>query len=170
MARPRKQIDQGVVERLANRQASDRMIAAVVGCSARTLKRRFGRHLPLWRECGKTKIINAQWDAMERGNIVAAIFLGKQYLGQADKQEVTATVIEAPANPLAAYTNDPNLLDRALKLEEDFTNAISTDAPTLPFVSGANRHSGLGLSAPPPAPPAGGNGTPHKRDGEPPGD
>ncbi len=150
MARPRKQIDRAIVERLANRQASSPMIAAVVGCSTRTLKRRFGRHLPLWREAGKTKIIDAQWDAMERGNVVAAIFLGKQHLGQADQAQLKVDSTEVPFDPVAAYANKPELLQRSLDLERDAYDASqlvdASDArpARLPGVEVSAAHSGPG--------------------------
>ncbi len=159
MARPRKQIDQAIVERLANRQASSPMIAAVVGCSTRTLKRRFGRHLPLWREAGKTLIINAQWEAMERGNLIAAIFLGKQYLGQAEKHEIDATLAVVPDDPMAAYQGDADLLQRSLQLERDFA-----DATALALNAGS---PGLSrLAVPPPPPRAGGNSNGHADPGD----
>ena len=157
MARPKKQIDREIVQRLAERQASNRMIAAVVGCSARTLARRFGRHLPLWRECGKTRIIDKQWEAMEKGNIVMLIWLGKQHLGQKDKSEIDTTITLLPENPIEAYRQDAELLERALTLEKDLTNA--TTAPLNTRSADLPR-----LAVPPPPPSVGGNGngTPHK--------
>lgn len=158
MARPRKQIDQAIVERLANRQASDRMIAAVVGCSARTLKRRFGRHLPLWRECGKTLIINAQWEAMERGNVIAAIFLGKQYLGQSEKVNAAVEIMPIPYDPIAVFASNPELREKALQQERDIADAqarLALDARPAGFPR-------LAVPKPPPSSGAGGNGTADK--------
>lgn len=154
MARPKKQIDRDVVERLANRQCPTSEIAAVVGCAVNTLKRRFGRHLPLWRERGKEIIRSKQWQAMEKGNTVMLIWLGKQYLNQADKAKIDLAA--EPFDPLTAYAGNPDLRERALQLERDTHDANQALAP---FDAGENRISGPGALAVPTAPPkVGGNG------------
>jgi hypothetical protein len=38
---------------------------------------------------GKTRLRHMQWEAAEKGNVAMMIWLGKQHLGQAEKQEVT---------------------------------------------------------------------------------
>ncbi len=56
--RPRLRIDQGAVRQLASVGFSDHEIAATVGCSAKTLRRRFAEPLRLGRArlSGSTKI------------------------------------------------------------------------------------------------------------------
>ncbi len=165
MGRPKKQIDRAVVEQLANRQASAPMIAAVVGCSTRTLKRRFGRHLPLWREAGKTRIITAQWEAMENGNITMAIFLGKQHLAQAERINAAVETNITVGDPTKAFVKDQALMGRGLQFEEELADATESD--TIPFEPGANRIQGLEVPETPPTAPAGGNGTLDKSGQEP---
>ena len=154
MARPRKQIDRAIVERLANRQCPTSEIAAVVGCAVNTLKRRFGRHLPLWREAGKEIIRSKQWEALEKGNTVMLIWLGKQYLGQRDKSEIDTTVTLLPDDPIAAYRANPALLDRALQLEKELADAATTTHHARPVVLPR-----LAVPQAPPSPGANGNGT-----------
>ncbi len=157
MGRPKKQIDRAIVERLANRQCPMTEIAAVVGCAVNTLKRRFGRHLPLWREAGKQIIRSKQWEAMEKGNTVMLIWLGKQYLGQADKQELSVETTEVPYDPITVFAENPTLRDRALQQEKDIADAqvaLAVDPRAASFPR---------MAVPPPPPSAGGNGngTPH---------
>ncbi len=148
MARPKKQIDRDIVERLAQRHCTTVEIAAVMGCSVDTIKRRFARHLPLWREAGKTTIRSKQWEAMEKGNTVMLIWLGKQYLGQADN--VARELPEEPFDPVAAYATNPELRDRALQLERDIydankaVGAVDTGQARVPGVAVPAPHSGNG--------------------------
>ena len=149
MARPKKQIDRAIVERLANRQCPTSEIAAVVGCAVNTLKRRFGRHLPLWREAGKNVIRSKQWEAMEKGNTTMLIWLGKQYLGQADQAKIETT--QKPFDPITLYANDPELRDRALQLERDIANA-DADKALGTLDAGTDRIQGLAVPPTPPDP------------------
>ncbi len=165
MGRPKKDIDLAMVKQMARVQCSLREIAAEVGCDEKTLRNRFSAEIASARDCGKSRLRRLQFAAANKGSVPMLMFLGKQWLGQAEKVNAAVDVTAVPYDPLKIYAGDPKLLERALKLEEDMTNATSTDAPTLPFDPGANRHSGLGLSTTPPTPPAGGNGTPDKSDG-----
>jgi hypothetical protein len=170
MARPKKDIDLAVVKRMATHQCSNVEIAAAVGCDESTIRARFPDELASWRELGKTHLRDMQWRSACKGNVPMQIFLGKQCLGQSEHVTAEVEVTAKPVNPLELYADHPDLLERQLQLEEDITNASSADAATLPFQPGASRHSGLGLPTAPSAPPAGGNGTPHESDGQPPGD
>ena len=70
--RPLKDIDGRMVNRLAGIGYTVEEIAGVMNCSVDTLRR--------W-----------QYNAARRGNVTMQIWLGKQFLGQKDRNEVTVT-------------------------------------------------------------------------------
>jgi hypothetical protein len=84
MARPQKLIDVKQVEELAAIDCTYEEMAAVLDCSTKTLKRRFGPLIEKGRESGKTSLRRAQFKAAIGGNVTMLIWLGKQRLGQAD--------------------------------------------------------------------------------------
>jgi hypothetical protein len=90
MARPRLQIDEKQLFALARIQCTLPEIAAVLGCSTRTLR---GRFLPLikkGRQEGKASIRRIQYKLATEGNPTMAIWLGKQLLGQTDRHDHTS--------------------------------------------------------------------------------
>ena len=89
--RPKKEIDYGVVEKLANIQCTQEEIAGVLNLSVRTLQRdeEFCRIYKKGQENGKMSLRRIQYKLAEK-NASMAIFLGKQYLGQRDNVEVKA--------------------------------------------------------------------------------
>lgn len=92
MGRPRKKIDADQVGTLARIGCTYSEIGAVVGCSTDTLKRRFADHIEKAREHGKSSLRHAQWQKALEGNPTMLIWLGKQELGQRDRQDVDTTV------------------------------------------------------------------------------
>lgn len=88
MARPLLDIDAVEVEKLAAMYCTMKEIAAFFDCSVDTLENRFSDVIAKGREKGKSKLRRLQWQSAEKGNIVMQIWLGKQILGQSDKQEV----------------------------------------------------------------------------------
>jgi AraC-like DNA-binding protein len=93
MARPRKLIDPEQVSTLAKIHCTYEEIAAVVGCSTDTLKRRFADCIQKGREEGKASLRRAQFKTALGGNATMQIWLGKQHLGQADdKREKDSAV------------------------------------------------------------------------------
>lgn len=88
MARPRKVIDPAVVETLAKIHCTYDEIAAVVGCSTDTLKRRFADRIEKGREEGKASLRRMQFKKALDGNPTMLIWLGKQHLGQKDGQVI----------------------------------------------------------------------------------
>lgn len=86
MARPKKQIDYALVEKLAHIQCTQEEIASILELSVRTLQRdeEFCRLYKKGQEDGKRSLRRTQFDIAEKGNASMAIFLGKQYLGQKD--------------------------------------------------------------------------------------
>jgi len=92
MARPKKHIDENLVEKLAKVGCSNESIAIQVGCSVDTLTRRYAELLQKSREGLKTQLRIWQLEAAKKGNVAMLIWLGKQMLGQTEKIEQTSEV------------------------------------------------------------------------------
>ena len=90
--RPKKEIDYATVEKLANIQCTQTEIASFLGISARTLQRdeEFLKIYQKGQENGKMSLRRIQYKLAEK-NTTMAIWLGKQYLGQKDVIEASAT-------------------------------------------------------------------------------
>lgn len=94
MARPRKPIDQKQFEKLCALQCTEEEIASVLDVCTdtleawckRTYKKRFSEVFREKRNVGKVSLRRNQMKLSET-NPTMAIWLGKQYLGQRDKQE-----------------------------------------------------------------------------------
>jgi len=102
----RKEIDYELLERLATIQCTDKEIIACLKVGTQLFYDRMKKDQKFidainnGREEGKMSLRRRQWDiAMNGGNagIGMCIFLGKQYLGQRDKQETDVNVKE-PSN------------------------------------------------------------------------
>ena len=92
MARPKKyNIDTDQVEKLAGLGCTNIEIASFFKCSETTLTRNYGVNLEKGRDEGKIRLRQYQWKAAKAGNVAMLIWLGKQLLGQTDKQEITTT-------------------------------------------------------------------------------
>jgi hypothetical protein len=87
MARPKKDIDEETVRKLAAIDCSYAEIAAVVGCDPSTLTRRFAQVIEKGREDGCASLKRKQFEVAQSGNPTMLIWLGKQRLGQKDQQE-----------------------------------------------------------------------------------
>jgi hypothetical protein len=92
VARPRAKIDPDQLEALAKIQCSNAEISAVLKVSLNTLERRFGDRIRALRETGKASLRRSQFQQAMKGNTTMLVFLGKQYLGQTDKQTVDQTI------------------------------------------------------------------------------
>lgn len=90
--RPKKEIDMAAVEKLALIQCTQEEIAEFLGVSVRTLQRNkeFCRVYKKGIDSGKMSLRRLQWKAAEKGNVVALIWLGKQYLGQSESPQELA--------------------------------------------------------------------------------
>jgi hypothetical protein len=87
--RPKLEIDGDLVEKLAGIGCPNKEIAAIVGCSVDTLDRNFAEVIAKGRENGKTRLRKKQIEVALAGNVTMLIFLGKNMLGQSDKQEIS---------------------------------------------------------------------------------
>lgn len=87
--RPKKVIDYETVEKLASIMCTQEEIASFLDISTRTLQRNkeFCRIYKKGLESGKMSLRRSQFN-MAQTNTTMAIWLGKQYLGQTDKNEV----------------------------------------------------------------------------------
>ena len=88
MGRPKKVIDYETVERLATIMCTQEEIANFLDMSVRTLQRdeEFSRIYKKGLDKGKMSLRRKQFN-MADSNPTMAIWLGKQYLEQRDKQE-----------------------------------------------------------------------------------
>ena len=92
MARPKKyNIDTEQVEKLAGLGCTNTEIASFFGCSPDLIEKSYSEYLVKGRETGKIRLRQLQMRAAEKGNVAMLIWLGKQMLGQTDKQEITTT-------------------------------------------------------------------------------
>lgn len=93
--RPRLEVDLDLASRLASIMCTGEEIADVLQVSYKTVERRveeetglgFGEWIKRHQAVGKSSLRRMQWKTAENGNVTMQIWLGKQYLGQADKVE-----------------------------------------------------------------------------------
>ena len=97
MARPKKyDIETEEVEKLASYGCTNIEIASFYGCTESLLRKSYSEFLTKGREKGKIRLRQAQWrlalgDKKTPPNATMLIWLGKQILGQTDKQEIEVT-------------------------------------------------------------------------------
>ena len=92
MARPKKyNIDTEQVEKLAGLGCSNTEIASFFDVGEHVIRKSYAEFLEKGRDKGKIRLRQWQMKAAERGNVAMLIWLGKQMLGQSDKQEITTT-------------------------------------------------------------------------------
>ncbi|MGR3179857.1 MAG: hypothetical protein ACUZ8E_17595 [Candidatus Anammoxibacter sp.] len=94
-------IDWAIVESLCKIQCTDEEVAQVIGICVNTLSNRTKKEFGMtyqeyslrFRKEGTSSIRRAQYKAaVHKGNPTMLIWLGKQYLGQSDKAEVSHDV------------------------------------------------------------------------------
>ena len=90
MARPKKyDIDKTQVEKLASYGCTVREVANFFGCSEDLIKKSYSQFMTKGKDKGKIRLRQMQWRSEENGSVPMQIWLGKQVLGQTDKQELT---------------------------------------------------------------------------------
>jgi|TARA_R110000765_G_scaffold363250_1_gene453438 hypothetical protein len=75
------------VEMLSSFGCSTVEIARLHNCSEATIRTKFKEEIERGRESMKIKLRQLQWKTAEQGSNAMLIFLGKQYLGQSDRNE-----------------------------------------------------------------------------------
>jgi hypothetical protein len=98
VGRPKKEINYNLVDSLCEIQCTGEEIAAVLDIDYDTLNAAlkrdkgvgFSDYFSQKRNVGKKSLRRRQWQAaIDDGNTTMLIWLGKQFLGQSDKQELT---------------------------------------------------------------------------------
>lgn len=121
MGRPLTNIDKKQFEKLCTLQCTKEEIAGFFECSEDTIekfcKREYGETFTAVfkqkRQTGKISLRRSQWRLAEK-NVSMAIWLGKQYLGQKEQQEVQIS-----------HTDD----DTIREMENYFAAQKAQDAP-----------------------------------------
>ncbi len=101
MGAPKKQVDYKILDGLCAIQCTGEEIASVLDIDYDTLNTRikedtgltFSDYFKQKQTKGKASLRRFQWKQAEAGDKTMLIWLGKQYLGQKDKQEIENTVI-----------------------------------------------------------------------------
>ena len=89
MARPKKyNIDPEQVEKLAALGCTNVEIGSFFGCDESLISKSYSGNLIKGRSKGKTRLRQMKWKSAEQWNVSMQIWLGKQMLGQSDKQEI----------------------------------------------------------------------------------
>lgn len=99
--RPRIELDTALIEKLAAIQCSITEMAAILGCHADTLRDNYSTHIAKGREHGKMSLRRKQWDVAMGGNVTMLIWLGKQYLEQAERAPDVMTEADRPLYELS---------------------------------------------------------------------
>ena len=92
IGRPLKVIDPEMLKRLASIMCTMEEMAHIMNCSVDTLENRFSELIKEARSNGKMSLRRWQWEACKKGNSALLIWMGKQHLGQTDKQELSAAI------------------------------------------------------------------------------
>lgn len=100
MGRPPKEIDFKILDQLCMIQCTEAEIAAVFECNIDTLEARihekfgvtFSEYFEEKKGLGRISLRRRQYKRMMDGSDALLIFMGKNYLGQADKSEVKGTL------------------------------------------------------------------------------
>jgi IS30 family transposase len=90
MARPKANVDEEEVEKLAAMFCSLEEIASFFNVNTSTIQRRFAQAIGRGRNKGKISLKRKQYLVAMDGNVQMLIWLGKQHLDQKDKKEVSA--------------------------------------------------------------------------------
>ena len=114
LGRPKLDIDAEQVTRLARLHCTMQEMADFFGCHRETLRENFSPQIDKGRSEGNISLRRKQWQmAVEKGNVVMLIWLGKQMLGQRNE------IIESDSNtPLPIYdiVEEPKKIE--LKVED----------------------------------------------------
>lgn len=100
MARPIKPIDEELLKKLCTILCTDAEMAAILGVSVDTLVNRYSDSIKEWKEGGKMSLRRAQYQLAMKGNMGMLIWLGKQHLGQSDKNDYS---LDKPFNITFGY-------------------------------------------------------------------
>ncbi len=105
MARPKLNIDPGMVERMAIAGNTIADIATILGCSRDTIERRFAAQIEKGRALRRQSLRDMMLNTANSGNAIMQIFLSKQAevfggLGYTDKVETKIDATITPGEPI----------------------------------------------------------------------
>ena len=89
MGRPKIDSDGAEVKKLASFGCNNSEIAELLGVTEGTIRKRFSDNLTKGRSSLKKSLRRKQIEIALSGNVTMLIWLGKNMLGQTDKQEIT---------------------------------------------------------------------------------
>ena len=90
VGRPKKyNIDTHQVEQLAGFGCSNTEMASFFGCDESLIRKSYSESIAKGRDNGKIRLRQYQWASAKKDNVAMLIWLGKQLLGQSDKQDIT---------------------------------------------------------------------------------
>jgi len=114
VGRPKLDIDPEQVTRLARLHCTMNEMASFFNCHIDTLRDNFSNEIDKGRSEGNISLRRKQWQmAVEKGNVVMLIWLGKQMLGQRNE------IIESDSNiPLPIYDIVEEPKEIELKVED----------------------------------------------------
>lgn len=131
MARPRKNIPESEVEKLAAINCSVEEIAHFFSVDPRTIQRRFAVALKKGRSTGKMSLKRRMWETAmsnNKGAVTMQIWLSKQMLGYADKVDQN---VEAESNVHVTYDTEFAGSTQAQDVEAVQTSSSSTAVPSI---------------------------------------
>tara|TARA_R100001510_G_C7535206_1_gene124999 strand:+ start:93 stop:416 length:324 start_codon:yes stop_codon:yes gene_type:complete len=89
VGRPRKELDEAQLKKLAGMLCTMEEMASFFDCSVDTLERNFADTIKKGRDLGKMSLRRMQFEKAQQGNTTMLIWLGKQVLGQKDRIETS---------------------------------------------------------------------------------
>jgi len=118
MGRPRFVVNWQIVDKLCFIQCTELEIVSCLECSVDTInrackrekKKTFAEYRSQKAEGGKHSLRRMQFEAAKKGSGAMLIWLGKQYLGQRERSELTG----ANGEPLFGQPGREELIDRAI--------------------------------------------------------
>ena len=92
VGRPKKyNLDTEQIEKLASFGCTNTELASFFDVGEHVIRKSYAEYITKGRESGKIRLRQYQWASAKKGNVAMLIWLGKQMLGQTDKQEITTT-------------------------------------------------------------------------------
>jgi len=113
MARPSKNLDLDLIEKLASIHCSNHEIASIVGCDPSLLsKKRYSVVVQKGKERGKMALRRKMFEGAMAGNVSLQIWLSKNILGFSDKVE------QKIQDTTGAMLSEEELAEKAKKIAE----------------------------------------------------
>lgn len=148
MGRPKKEINQKTFESLCAIQCTREEICAVLEVSEdtlnrwckRTYKKTFAATFQEKREGGKASLRRTQWRLAERSPAMA-IFLGKNMLGQSDKDDYDRRLTEAQIRKIDAEIEKLKVETAATTQRNGLDNSTDEQAESA-FIAALNSAAG----------------------------